>query len=149
MGAKKYDHPDYLVTRTRDFEGAFSASSADSTFSGPSLRVYAKAEVLGVTIRIGSGGSAAGTNSIMLSRAGTSDTLSVMQTKVFAVEAGASAAGDIIDINMTTPFTLASMGMAAVVEGNAASLDKVAVLSSVQFRYRLLPFGDAVEEGQA
>lgn len=147
IGSRQHDAPEYLAIHQRIFSGAYSCSTNNSSYSGPSLRVYCKAVVLGATLRVGSGGSAAGSNSLYLYRCGTSGTLSVMATKVKTMEAGASAANDIIDISCTTPFTLHSMSEAAMVGGQAASLDKVCVLSDVIFRYRLLPFAEAVEEG--
>jgi hypothetical protein len=135
-----YDSPDYLVMRTHWQRGAYSCSTNDSTYSGPSFRCYTKALILGVHLAIGSGGSAAGVCTIGISRAGTSDTLSVMQVVTTTLSAGASASNDCIDIEMTTPFTLESIGMAAVIEGAGSSaVSHCPVLKDVTFRYKLLP----------
>lgn len=134
-----YDHPNFLVVRERHLSGAISAAGLESAYVGSSLKVAQKAIVLGVTLRVGSGGSAAGTNSIKISRVGLSGTQSTFQVATTPMSAGASAAGDVIDISLTSALTLSSLGEAAAVAGVAASLDKVAVLSDVVWRYRLLP----------
>lgn len=137
MGA--YDHPNFLVIRDTHKSGAISAAGLDSAYVGASLKVAQKAIVLGVTVEVGSGGSAAGTNSLRIARMNAAGTLSNQQTQTVMVSAGASALNDVIDISLSTGMTLHSLAEAAVLRGNAASLDKVAVLKDVVWRYRLLP----------
>lgn len=142
----QYDHPDYLVVRERHLSGTISAAAVGSAYIGCSLKVSQKAVVLGVQARVGSGGSAAGSNSLKVARIGTGGTISNIQVLTITTSAGASAAGDVHDISLTTPFTVASLGEAAGLVGNAASLDKVIVLSDVVWRYRWLPVDKKVNE---
>ena len=134
-----YDHPNFLVIRDKHLSGAISAAGLGSAYVGSSLKVYTKALILGCTVRVGSGGSAAGTNSLKVARIGEAGTISNMQVSTITTSAGASAAGDVWDISLTAGFTVHSLGEAAAVVGVAASLDKVFVLSDVVWRYRLLP----------
>ena len=134
-----YDHPNFLVIRERALTGAISAAGLDSAYVGASLKVAQKAIVLGVTLEVGSGGSAAGTNSIRVSRMNAAGTLSNHQTHTVMVSAGASAVNDVIDISLSVGMTIHSLAEAAVLRGNAASLDKAGVLKDVIWRYRLLP----------
>jgi hypothetical protein len=142
-----YDAPDYLVTRERWYSGVYSCSTNASTYSGPSLRTFTKALIIGATVRIGSGGSAAGSNSLSVVKVWPGGTISVAGTHVHAVEAGVSALNDIVEIPASTNLTLESMGDCIMIKGEAASIDKVAVLSDVIFRYKLLPTGAPVENG--
>ncbi len=130
-----FDHPSFLVIRDRQLSGAISAAGVASAYVGSSLKVYTKALILGATIRVGSAGSAAATNSIKVARIGTSATISNIQVYTTAT---APVAGDVYDISLTTPFTVHSLGEAAAIVGNAASLDKVCVLSDVIWRYRII-----------
>lgn len=143
-----YDHPNFLVIRERALSGAISTAGLGSAYVGSSLKVAQKAIVLGVTLRVGSGGSAAGTNSIKISRVGEQGTQSTFQVATTPMSAGASAAGDVIDISLTSLLTLNSLGEAAAVANVAASLDKCAVLSDVVWRYRLLPVEFAPNNNQ-
>src|SRR5687768_9435867 len=103
-----YDHPNFLVIRERQLSGAISAAGLESAYVGSSLKVAQKAIVLGVTLRVGSGGSAAGTNSIKISRVGISGTQSTFAVQTTPMSAGASAAGDVIDISLNTLLTIHS-----------------------------------------
>lgn len=134
-----HDHPNFLVIRERHLSGAISAAAVGSAYIGSSLKVYTKAIVLGCTVRVGSGGSAAGTNSLKIARIDTLGTISNFQVATTPMSVGASAAGDVIDISLTTALTVHSLGEAAALVGHAASADKMAVFSDVVWRYKLLP----------
>lgn len=135
-----YNQPDFTALQIKHITGAISVATAvDSAYVGSTLRTFTKAVIVGVTVRVGSGGSAAGTNSFRVARINALGTVSNMQIATVAMSAGASAAGDVIAISLTTPFTVHSFGEGAVLVGHAASLDKVAVLSDVEWRYRFLP----------
>ena len=136
----KYDHPNFLIIRERQLTGAISAAGVASAYIGSSLKVFTKPVVTGVSFRVGSGGSAAGTNSMKVSRVGTGGTQSTWQTYTMACSAGASAAGEVHDVSLASGMTIHSLGEAAALSGVAASLDKVAVLSDVVWRYRILPY---------
>jgi len=130
-----YDHPNFLVVRERHLSGTISAPAALSAYVGSTLRCYTKALVVGCTVIVGSGGSAAATNSMSVSRNDTS----TQQTFTFATSAGASALNDIHQLSLTTGFTLNSVGDFACLLGGAASADKMVILKDVMWRYRLLP----------
>ncbi len=137
-----YDHPNFLVVRERHLQHPtgtvgtqISAPAANSAYVGSTLRCYTKALVVGATVIVGSGGSAAATNSIDVSR----NDSSLMQTFTFATSAGASALNDIHQLSLTTGFTLNSVGDFACLLGGAASADKMVVLKDVMWRYKLLP----------
>ena len=131
----RYDHPNFLIVRERHLSGTISAPSANTAYVGSTLRTYTKSLVTGVTIIVGSGGSAAGTNSLDVCRGASS----LMQTLTFATSAGASALNDIHDVSLTTGFTLNSIGDFACLEGGAASNDKMVVIKDIIWRYRILP----------
>lgn len=137
--AANYDHPNFLIIREKSLSGAISAAGVGSAYVGSSLKVAQKALVLGVTFRVGSAGSAIATNSIKVARVDLAGTQSAMQVYTFGASAGMT---DVYDISLTTGFTVHSLGEAAALNGNAASLDKVVVLSDVIWRYRLLPAND-------
>lgn len=143
----EYNHPNFLVIRDRQLSGAISAAGVGSAYVGSSLKVFTKAVVTGVAFRVGSGGSAAGTNSMRISRVGTGGTLSTWQTYTMACSAGASAAGDVHDVSLASAMTIHSLGEAAALAGVAASLDKVAVLSDVVWKYRILPYAIPFDKG--
>lgn len=130
-----YSHPEFLIVRDGVLSGNISCAAATSAFVGSSLKVRTKAIVLGCTFRVGSAGSAAGSNSFKIARIDTSGTISNMQTKTLT----APVAGDVIDMSLTSGFTVHSLGEAAALVGNAASADKIPVLSDVIWRYRILP----------
>lgn len=132
----KYDHPEFTVVREVALSGNISCAAATSAFVGSSLKVRTKAIVLGCTFRVGSAGSATGSNSFKIARIDTSGTISNMQVLTLT----APVAGQVIDISMTSGFTVTSMGEAAALVGNAASADKIPVLSDIIWRYRLLPY---------
>ena len=138
---KHYDHPNYLVVREKHVTGALSCTAVNSGYVGSTLRTRDKSIVIGCAARVASGGSAAGSISLSVARLGALGTASIWKTQTAASSAGASAAGDIYDISLASALTLESMGMAAHLSGNAASLDKVPVLSDIVWRYRILPFG--------
>lgn len=129
------DHPNFLVIRQQHLSGAISCAAATSAFVGSSLKVYTKAVVLGCTFRVGSAGSASGSNSFKIARIDTAGTISNLQVLTLT----APVAGDVIDMSMTTGFTVHSLGEAAALVGNAASADKIPVLSDVVWRYRMIP----------
>lgn len=138
----QFDHPNFLIIRERQLAGTISTAAATSAYIGSSLKVRDKCVILGATVRVGSGGSAAGTQTLAIAKIDTGGTiLSTYQKLSLTSSAGASAAGDVYDISMTTPFTVSSIGEAAAITGNAASLDKIVVLSDVIWRYRILPVG--------
>lgn len=141
-----YDDPQYTVIREKHITGAIScAGGVPTAFVGTTMRSSVKAVITGVAFRIGSGGSAAGTNSISVARigAGGVSTWQVLTVNVSAGASGASAGRNCFDISLVSALTMASLGEGAVLVGQAASLDKVAVLSDVVWRYRLLPIGDS------
>lgn len=136
----QFDHPNFLVIRERALAGTISTAAVTSAYIGSTLKVRDKCVVLGATVIVGSGGSAAGTQTLAIALVAAGGTiLSTKQALSLTSSAGASAADDVHDISMTTPFTLASIGDAAVITGNAASLDKCVVLSDIIWRYRILP----------
>ena len=140
-----YNHPNYLVVKETHLQSDpagthISCPSINTNYIGSTLRTYTKSLVVGCTVVVQSGGSAAGTNSLKVMRSGVDHTQSAIQVLTITGSAGASAAGDIWDISLTTGFTLASIGDYAVLEGVAASNDKLVVLSDVIWRYRILPF---------
>ena len=134
----RYDNPTFLVITEKALAGTISAAGVASAYVGSSLKVANKAVVLGCTVRIGSAGSASGTNSIKIARIGTGGTISNMQ--VFTLAPTDCSAGIVNDLSLTAGFTVHSLGEAAAVVGVAASLDKVVVLSDVIWRYRILPY---------
>jgi hypothetical protein len=139
----KYDHPNHVVIRDKHVTGALSVATAvDSAYVGTTLRSRNKAVIVGVAFRVGSGGSAAGSNSFKLSRINAAGTVSTWQVLTQLVSAGASAAGETYDISLVSGLTVHSLGEGAVLIGQAASLDKIPVLSDVVWRYRILPGGD-------
>jgi hypothetical protein len=139
-----YEQADFTIIRERHVAGAISTPGIGSGYVGATLRSFTKAMIVGVTFRVGSGGSAAGSNSFEVSRQNALGTVSTQQVLTTIVSAGASAAADVFDISLTSGFTLHSAGEAAVLEGTAASLDKIPVLSDVIWRYRFLPSDAAV-----
>src|SRR5689334_22243821 len=139
----RYDHPNHVVIRDKHVTGALSVATAvDSAFVGTTLRQRNKAVIVGVAFRIGSGGSAAGSNSFKVTRINTAGTVSTWQVLTQLISAGASAAGETYDISLVSALTVASLAEGAVLVGQAASLDKIPVLSDVVWRYRILPGGD-------
>ena len=137
-----YNHPNFLVVRERHLSQPtgtvgtrISAPAADSAYVGSTLRCYTKALVVGATVIVAAGGSAAGTNSLDVSRNDTS----TIQTFTVNTSAGASALNDIHQLSLTEGFTLNSIGDFACILGGAASTDKMVVLKDVMWRYRLLP----------
>jgi hypothetical protein len=139
-----YSQPDYTIIREKHVAGAISTPGIGSGYVGSTLRSFTKAMIVGVTFRVGSGGSAAGSNSFEVSRQNALGTVSTQHSLVTLISAGASAAGDLMDISLTAGFTLHSAGEAAILEGTAASLDKIPVLSDVIWRYRFLHGHDVV-----
>lgn len=138
MVESAYDHPNFLIIRERQLgrdDMGISSGSVGQAYSGSTLRTYQKAEVIGVTIVLASGGSAQGSNSLKVQR----NALTNWQVLTYQASADASAAGDVVDISLTSPMTLTSVGDFACLEGNAASLDKVNVIRHVIWRYRILP----------
>lgn len=122
-----------------DTASGFSVPSVNTVYVGSTLRTFTRSVIVGVAFRIASGGSAAGTNSFSVVLMDTQGTvLSERNATTVAVSAGASAAGDTVDISLTDFLTLTSIGQAVGLRANAASLDKVAVLSDIVWRYRLL-----------
>jgi len=143
----QYDHPEYTVIREKHITGALSVATAvNSAYAGSTMRSSMKCVITGIGFRIGSGGSAAGSNSMQVSRvngAGTVSTWQVM-TQIFSAGAsGASFGKNTWDISLASAMTLASIGEAAVLIGQAASLDKIPVLSDIVWRYRILYQGDS------
>lgn len=139
----KYDHPNHVVIRDKHVTGALSVATAvDSAFVGTTLRSRNKAVIVGVAFRVGSGGSAAGSNSFKVTRINTAGTVSTWQVLTQLISAGASAAGETYDISLVSGLTVHSLAEGAVLVGQAASLDKIPVLSDVVWRYRILPGGD-------
>lgn len=138
-----YDNPNYLVIRERQVEAAgISTPAAGSEYVSSTLRTRNKSVVVGCAFVVGSGGSAAGSNSISIGRILAGGSRSIWQTLTTPMSAGASAAGDAFDISLVSAMTINSIGDVAVLVGNAASLDKVAVLKSIVWRFRTLPGGD-------
>jgi len=141
-----YDHANYVVIREKHITATgISAAAAGSEYVTTTFRVRNSSVVVGCAFRIGSGGSAAGTNSISVARINAAGTRSTWQTLTFAGSAGASGASagrNTFDISLISAMTLTSIGDAAVLLGNAASTDKMVVLSDVIWRYRVLPGGD-------
>ena len=139
----KYDHPNHVVIRDKHVTAAgISAGAVQSGYIGSTLRTRNKAVVVGCAFRVGSGGSAAGSNSIAIARVLAGGSKSSWQVLTIAMSAGASAAGDCYDISLVSAMTIASLGDCALLRPNAASLDKVAVLTDIVWRYRILPGGD-------
>lgn len=139
----KYDHPNHVVIRDKHVTGALSVATAvDSAFVGTTLRSRNKAVIVGVAFRVGSGGSAAGSNSFKVTRINTAGTVSTWQVLTQLISAGASALGETYDISLVSAMTVHSLAEGAVLVGQAASLDKIPVLSDVVWRYRILPGGD-------
>lgn len=135
-----YDNPNFLVVRTREMVGAFSASALSTAFAGTTLKVYTKCAVLGVTFITASGGSVGGVNTIAVARIDASGTASIFQKQSCTIQKTTSAAGDVFDISLTTPMTLSSIKeMAALAVGGVTLADLGGVLSDVIWRYRLLP----------
>jgi len=136
----QYNDPNFTVIREKHITGTLSvATAANSAFAGSTLRTFAKAVVVGVSWRVQSGGSAAGSNSFKICKLSAGGSFSLKQGNTLLVSAGASAAGDVVEVSLTTPFTLESLGVGAVLVGNAASLDKIPVLSDICWRFRFLP----------
>lgn len=138
----RYDHPNHVVIREKHVTGALSVGAVNSGYVGSTLRTRNKSVVVGVAFRVQSGGSAAGSNSFKVHRLGTGGTASSWQVLTTISSAGASAAADVYDISLVSAMTIHSIGEAAELAGNAASLDKIPVLSDVIWRYRILPGGD-------
>ena len=138
----KYDHPNHVVIRDVDRCGAFSCAAVASGYVNAGLRVRNKSVIVGVAFRVQSGGSAAGSNSFKVNRVGAAGTASTWQVLTTISSAGASAAGDVYDISLASALTVHSIGEGVELAGNAASLDKIPVLSNVIWRYRVLPGGD-------
>lgn len=136
----EYDNVNFLIIRERALAGTISTAAATSTYIGSSLKVRDKCVVLGATVRVGSGGSAAGTQTLAIVKTDVLGTiLTTWQKYSLTSSAGASALADVYDISLSSPFTLESIGVAAGITGNAASLDKIVVLSDIIWRYRMLP----------
>lgn len=144
MPPKAYDHPDFLITRTKWIgPGTYSMSAAGTAFAGTTLKSYTKFAVLGAQIIIVSGGSVGGTTTIGISRLGASGTASSFQNTAATVSAGASALNTKVDISCSSDCTLASFGTGAVIVGSSKTIaDFGCVVSDVIWRYRLLPFVD-------
>jgi hypothetical protein len=138
----KYDHPNHVVIREKHVTGALSCTAVASGYIGSTLRTRNKSVIVGCAFRVQSGGSAAGSNSFKVNRINAAGTTSTWQVLTTASSAGASAAGDVYDISLASALTVHSIGEGVELSGNAASLDKVAVLSDVIWRYRVLPGGD-------
>lgn len=138
----KYDHPNHVVIREVHRTGAISTAAVNSGYAGVTLRTRNKSVIVGVAFRVGSGGSAAGSNSFKVQRINALGTTSTWQVLTTASSAGASAAGDVYDVSLASALTVHSIGEGVELVGNAASLDKVPVLSDVIWRYRVLPGGD-------
>ncbi len=131
----EYNDPNFLLIRTQAFNGSISTAALTSAYIGASLKVYTKCLVLGCMARVGSV-SASGTNTLSIAKTDVSGTiLSTYGAFSFA----SAAAGNEREMSLTTGFTVSSIGEAAVLTGNAASLDKVPVLQDVIWRYRILP----------
>lgn len=136
----QYDHPEFLVTRVSHLKhdiaaNAISCPSLTTSYIGSTLNVFQKCLVLGATIRVNSGGSASGTNSLSITRVNAGGTVSDMET--FAITA--KTAGDTFDVSLATGVTLASLTEGVCLNVNAASLDKVFVVADIWWRYRMLP----------
>jgi hypothetical protein len=139
-----YEDSNFTHIREKHVTAAgISTPGIGSGYVGSTLRSFTKAMVIGCTVRVGSGGSIAGSNSFEVSRQNALGTVSTQHSFATIISAGASAAGDVFDMSLTSGFTLHSAGEAAILEGNAASLDKIAVLSDIIWRYRFLYSGDA------
>lgn len=139
----RYDAPNHVVIRDKHITGALSVATAvDSAFVGTTLRTRNKAVIIGCAFRVGSGGSAAGSNSFKVSRINTNGVVSTWQVLTQLISAGASALGKTYDISLVSALTVNSLAEGAVLIGQAASLDKIPVLSDVVWRYRILPGGD-------
>ena len=135
-----YDHPQYTILREKHITGALScATGVPTAFVGSTMRSSQKAVILGASYRIQSGGSAAGSNTIAICRTLAGGGVTVWRAQTITVSIGASAAGDVYDISLVSALTIASMGECAILQGQAASLDKVPVLSDIVWRYRILP----------
>jgi len=136
-------YSEFIVVREKHITGAFSVATAvNSAFVGSTMRSSLKCVITGAAFRIGSGGSAAGTNSTQISRINAGGTVSVWQvlTQLFSAGAsGASAGKNTWDMSLASVMTLASIGEAGVLIGQAASLDKIPVLSDIVWRYKVLP----------
>ena len=138
----KYDHPNHVVIREKHVTGALSTGAVNSGYVGSTLRTRNKSVVVGCAFRVQSGGSAAGSNSFKVQRLNAAGTTSAWQALTTISSAGASAAGDVYDMSLVSGMTIHSIGEGAELAGNAASLDKIPVLSDVIWRYRVLPGGD-------
>ena len=135
-----YDHPEFLVTHFAHMKhdiaaNAISCPSTLTSYVGSTLNVFAKCLILGATIRVNSGGSANGTNSLSVSRINAAATISDIETFTLT----AKTANDTFDISLATGITLESLGEGVCLTGNAASNDKMFVISDIWWRYRLLP----------
>jgi len=139
----KYDHPNHVVIRDKHITAAgISAPAVLSSYVGSTLRTRNKSVVVGCAFVIGSGGSAAGTNSFAVARILAGGSKSSWQALTVSMSAGASAAGDVYDISLVSAMTIHSLGDCAILRNNAASADKLAVLKDIVWRYRVLPGGD-------
>lgn len=136
--SERYDHPEFSVIREKHYAAAMSVSAVGTAYAGSTLRVYTKCAVVGVWYRVGSGGSASGTNSLIVGRVQAAGTFSTYQVATTPMSAGASAAGDASYISLSSPMTLVSAGEWAALGCNAASVDKCAVMSDIIWRYRVL-----------
>ena len=144
----RYDHPNFSIIRQDhrlrpDAASGFSVPSANTVYIGSTFRCYTKAVVLGVTFIIGSGasGSLSATNSFSVVLMDTEGTvLSARNVTTVLISQPGSAIGDVIDISLTDALTLASVGQAAGLRANAASLDKIPILSDIIWRYRIMDY---------
>lgn len=137
-----YDGPDHNVIKEKHVTGAISgATGVPTAYVGSTFRSAQKCVVLGIAARIGSGGSIAGSNSMTISRIGAGG-VSAWKTFTALFSAGASGASagkNTFFITLDSAMTLASIGEGAVLIGNAASLDKIPVLSDIVWIYRTMP----------
>ncbi len=136
----QYDHPEFLVVKERHMKhdlaaAAISCPSVTTSYVGSTLNVHAKCLILGATIRINSGGSASGSNSLSISRINAGATISDIE----AFTITAKTAGDTFDISLADGITLASIGEGVCLTGGAASNDKMFVISDIWWRFRMLP----------
>lgn len=138
-----YDGPDHNVIKEKHITGALScATGVPTAYVGSTFRSAQKCVVLGCAIKVGSGGSLGATNSFSISRIGAGG-VSSWKTFTFMISTGASGASQGSKSNLfftlDSAMTLGSIGEGAVLIGQAASIDKVPVLSDIVWIYRTMP----------
>jgi hypothetical protein len=131
--------------RTERTAGAFSMSAAGTAFAGTTLKTYTKFCAHGVMVKLTSGGSVGETipKTLGVARIGAAGTASIFQKFTCTLQAGGSALGQVFDLSLSSPATVASYGESIVVIGSSATIaDHGCVVGEVIWRYKILPFID-------